>query len=318
MRRLLAAFALPLILAAGLMPAVALAAENGTLTTEAITPATRVGVKGTITGLRQVAITEDSVSVACNPVDDVAYQIICGTDRDNMPEFPSAEWTNPGDPDNPVFKISGLTAGTTYYVQMRTVDPEIVNGYFEFTYGNPSKIIAVKPGKQIDSTVTLSKYSFEYDGKAKKPSVTVRDGSTVLNPSEYAVAYSKGRKNVGSYKVTVTGKGLYVGTATATFKIAKAANKLAKTKVTKTLKVKSLKKKAATIALPKAKFGKVTWKIYKNNAKKVLSLTKAGKVKVKKGAEVGAYTMKLKANVKGTANYKALKNKVVTVKVTLR
>ena len=30
---------------------------------------------------------------------------------------------------------------------------------------------------------------------------------------------------------------------------------------------------AATIALPKAKFGKVTWKIYKNNAKKVLSLT---------------------------------------------
>ena len=38
-------------------------------------------------------------------------------------------------------------------------------------------------------------------------------------------------------------------------------------------------------------------------------------MKVKKGAEVGAYTMKLKANVKGTANYKAIKNKVVTVKV---
>ena len=41
-------------------------------------------------------------------------------------------------------------------------------------------------------------------------------------------------------------------------------------------------------------------------------------MKVKKGAKAGTYTIKLKANVKGTKNYKALKNKVVTVKVKVK
>lgn len=180
---------------------------------------TYAGVKGTITGLRQVAATEDSVSIAWNPVDDVAYQLIYGEDKDNMPEFPSSEWSNPADPDNPVWEITGLTAGKTYYVQMRTVDPEIVHGYFEFTYGEPSKIIAVRPGKAIDPVIILDPASYEYNGKVKKPSVSVMDGDTKIDRSEYAVKYSKGRKNVGTYTVTVTMKGAYIGTAEKTFDI---------------------------------------------------------------------------------------------------
>ena len=180
---------------------------------------TYAGVKGTITGLRQVAATEDSVSVTWNPVDDVAYQLIYGEDKDNLPDFPSAEWNNPADPDNPVWKIEGLTAGKTYYVQMRTIDPEIVHGYFEFTYGEPSKIIEVKPGKAIDPIIILDPASYEYNGKVRKPSVIVRDGDTVLNKSDYSIAYARGRKNVGTYKVTVTMKGAYIGTAEKTFDI---------------------------------------------------------------------------------------------------
>ena len=88
--------------------------------------------------------------------------------------------------------------------------------------------------------------------------------------------------------------------------------------MTKACKAKSLKKEAATIALPKAKFGKVTWKVSQNKTKKVLTCTKSGKVKVKKGAKAGTYIIKLKANVKGTSNYKALRNKVVTVTVTVK
>ena len=167
--------------------------------------------------------------------------------------------------------------------------------------------------------VTLAKASAVYTGKAITPSVksVVLSGKTLKSGTDYAVSAKSG-KNVGSYKVTVTGKGSYEGTASATFKITKAANKLAKTKVTKTLKANSLKKKAATIALPKAKFGKATWKVSQKDSKKALTLTKAGKVKVKKGAKANTYTMKLKANVKGTSNYKALKNKVVTVKVRVK
>ena len=176
-----------------------------------------------------------------------------------------------------------------------------------------------KTASLAGAEVTLMKASAAYTGKTVKPSVksVVVGGKTLKVGIDYTVSAKSGA-NVGSYKVTVTGKGAYEGTATATFTISKAANKLAKTKVTKSLKAKSLKKKAATIALPKAKFGKVTWKVSKKDAKKVLSCTKAGAVQVKKGAKAGTYTITLKANVKGTANYKALKNKTVTVKVTVR
>ena len=167
--------------------------------------------------------------------------------------------------------------------------------------------------------VTLAKTGAAYTGKTITPSVksVVFNGKTLRSGTDYVVSAKSG-KNVGSYKVTVVGKGSYEGTASATFKIAKAANKLAKTKVAKTLKAKSLKKKAATIKLPMAKFGEVTWKVSQNKTKKVLVLTKDGKVKVKKGAKAGVYTMKLKANVKGTSNYNALKNKVVTVEVKVK
>ena len=183
------------------------------------------------------------------------------------------------------------------------------------------KYLLVKATKTslAGAKVTLVKAKAAYTGKTIKPTVksVVVDGKTLKAGTDYTVSVKSGKK-VGSYKATVTGKGSYEGKATATFKIVKATNKLAKAKVTKTLKAKSLKKKVATIALPKPKFGKATWKVSKNTAKKVLSLTKAGKVQVAKGAKAGTYVIKLKANVKGTANYKVLKNKVVTVKVTVK
>ena len=42
------------------------------------------------------------------------------------------------------------------------------------------------------------------------------------------------------------------------------------------------------------------------------------KVKVKKGAKKGTYTIKLQATVKKTANYKAAKTKTVKVKVIVK
>ncbi len=69
-------------------------------------------------------------------------------------------------------------------------------------------------------TVKLSGTSFTYNGKVKKPSVTVKDsaGKTV-SKSNYTVTYAKDRKNVGTYKVTVKFKGNYSGTKTLSFKI---------------------------------------------------------------------------------------------------
>lgn len=71
------------------------------------------------------------------------------------------------------------------------------------------------------SKITLSTTSYTYDGKTKKPSVTVKNskGQTLSNDC-YSVTYSTGRKNVGTYNVTVKLKGgSYSGTKALSFKI---------------------------------------------------------------------------------------------------
>ncbi len=70
------------------------------------------------------------------------------------------------------------------------------------------------------SKVSLSKTTYTYDGKVKKPALTVKDskGNTIAK-SNYTVTYATGRKNVGKYKVTIKFKGNYTGTKTLYFKI---------------------------------------------------------------------------------------------------
>ncbi|MBQ3406220.1 MAG: fibronectin type III domain-containing protein [Lachnospiraceae bacterium] len=75
------------------------------------------------------------------------------------------------------------------------------------------------PGGQISPQVILSKSSYVYNGKARKPSVTVKSGADVISPDNYDVIYPSGRKNVGTYQVTVKMKGDYSGTLSASFRI---------------------------------------------------------------------------------------------------
>jgi hypothetical protein len=53
----------------------------------------------------------------------------------------------------------------------------------------------------------------------RKPSVTVKDGSTKLTTADYTVKYASGRKNPGTYKVVVVLKGNYSGNKAVYFKI---------------------------------------------------------------------------------------------------
>ena len=159
-----------------------------------------------------------------------------------------------------------------------------------------------------------------YTGKKIAPDpVVVVGGKTLAKGTDYAVSYSA-NVNVGKVTVTVTGKGAYAGSKEAAFTITQAANKAtaAKTSVSKTVKLANLKKKAQTVALPKvtAKFGNTKWKVTVKDKKGILSL-KNGKIQVKKGAKVGTYTIKLKASVAKTKNYKAATTKTVTVNVTV-
>ncbi|MBQ2703268.1 MAG: hypothetical protein IJF63_05355 [Alistipes sp.] len=74
----------------------------------------------------------------------------------------------------------------------------------------------IAPKSISGTTVNLSATTKEYNGSTQ--SVTVSSVGT-LNASDYDVSGDTSGTNVGDYTVTVTGKGNYTGTATATWKI---------------------------------------------------------------------------------------------------
>jgi len=163
-----------------------------------------------------------------------------------------------------------------------------------------------------------------YTGKSVSPKPVIKFGGKTLSPGiDYKLSY-KNNKKAGKATIVVKGMGNFTGTKTVTFKIKQAANSasVSKTSVSKAFAANKKTKKLAaakTVALPKVttKFGTTKWKVTAKDKKGVLSL-KSGKVQVKKGAKKGTYTMKLKATVSKTANYKAASTKVVTVKVRVK
>ena len=104
--------------------------------------------------------------------------------------------------------------------------------------------------------------------------------------------------------------------------LAKKANPMKVKAAAKTVKVKTLKKKALTVTPMKVTSakGKVTYKVVGGNAKskKALKLnTKNGKVTVKKKTKKGKYQIKVKVTAAGTTEFKAL-SKTVTVTVNAK
>lgn len=144
--------------------------------------------------------------------------------------------------------------------------------------------------KKITPTMALSATSYTWNGKVKKPTVTVKDGSTKLAASDYTVTY-KNNKNVGKASADVALKGNYSGSKTVTFKINPKGTSLSKvTKAKKAATVKWTKQSAKMSSsritgyqiqlATNSKFTKnkktVTVKGYSKTSKKVTSL-KGGK-----------------------------------------
>lgn len=89
------------------------------------------------------------------------------------------------------------------------------NGSYETKLGEENADIS-------SCTITLSQLFYTFDGTAKKPVVTVTDGTTTLvEGTDYTVSYSN-NVYVGTATVTITGIENYTGTATATFLITSA------------------------------------------------------------------------------------------------
>ena len=76
---------------------------------------------------------------------------------------------------------------------------------------------------------SLSTTKYTYNGKVKKPNVTVTyEDSTLEKGTDYTVSYTGSRKNVGKYKVVVKGAGDFEGTKTLYFTISPKSTSLSK------------------------------------------------------------------------------------------
>lgn len=187
-----------------------------------------------------------------------------------------------------------------------------VGGYVAFVnlLAKLQKESAPKEDSQVKTSISgakikLSKYSYVYNGKVRKPSVKTIGGKYLKKGSDYTVKYSvSSPKNVGRYTVTVTGIGKYKGTAKSSFRILPKGTSLRKlSKARKAVKV-VWKKQSAKMAKSRisgyqirlatnSKFTKnkktVTVKGYKKTSRKITKL-KGGKkyyVKIRTYKTVG-------------------------------
>ena len=176
------------------------------------------------------------------------------------------------------------------------------------------------------ANITVNTSSVTYKGKAVTKAVSVKyKNLTLVKDKDYTVSYKNNNK-AGTATITITGTGKYAGSVNKTFKITKGKNTLTvKTKSPK-IKYSSVRKKNQTIKRAKAitvskAIGTVTYKltkVSKKNYKKYFSVNKKnGNITVKKGLKKGTYTLSVKVNAKGNANYNSV-SKTVNVKVKVK
>ena len=152
------------------------------------------------------------------------------------------------------------------------------------------------------STVKLTKATLKYTGKALKPAVTVTlGGKKLVSGTDFTVDY-KANKNPGKATVTITGKGTYTGTKSATFKIKLGTTKISKLKAAK---------RAITVKWKRQKSGKVGYQIRYSTKKSM----KGAKIRtVKKNAKTSLKLTKLKSGKRYYVQVRTYKKIGKTVK----
>ncbi len=182
-----------------------------------------------------------------------------------------------------------LTLGTDYTVSyINNTNPGTatvtITGIGNYT-GTITKTFTISTKSISDLTATLSTTTYTYNGKAKKPSVTLKHGAKVLVLNkDYTVTYVA-NTNPGTATVILKGKGNYTGTLKKTYTIKMGTPKLSLT---------AGKKKVAI------KWGKVTGA---SGYEVFMSTSKSGKYKGIKSANQNTYTFTKTGLTKGKTYY---------------
>lgn len=217
------------------------------------------------------------------------------------------------------------------------------------------KLQEANPTDVANCEITLDQTEYVYDGQAKEPEVTVKNGDEVVAVDEYTVEY-KNNTDAGTATVAVTGKGILTGNKEVTFTIAPAEQEVTVpvSSFTKTEgdaafalnasgregavltysssdakivsvdaegNVTPLKAGTATITVKASakNYKDATASVNVTVIKKVLNVTKTSVTKTEGNK---AFSLGVKTNVKATVTYKTSNKNVATVdkkgKVTVK
>ncbi|MBR3562012.1 MAG: S-layer homology domain-containing protein [Oscillospiraceae bacterium] len=221
-------------------------------------------------------------------------------------------------------KIVAGTANITdaaAYGAAETVSPVAAGTYkvaVKFT-GNYSGVATatytIAPKALPEQALSLTPDTFVYDGTAKRPTVTVKDGSkTLVKDTDYTLKYqadgkeTSDTKNVGTYTVIATGAGNYSGTSESTFDITAGVRTFTADVTSVTLKKDDTNTKQITVTDSASGDAAVT---YTSSNESVATVNETGLI-----TAVSAGTATITVSSEATANYPAATPVTIAVTVT--
>ena len=161
---------------------------------------------------------------------------------------------------------------------------------------SPSPAKTSIKGQKATATVT-------YNKKTQLPTVITINGKKLVVGKDCVIVDKKGKKDPGTYTLTIKGIDTYSGKTTVTFKIKKAEQKIETSTEKKSYKAADVKKKGKTFKLNTKTYAKdVTYKVVgkgltakaNKRARKYIKVSKSGRVTIKKGIKKGTYKVVIK------------------------
>lgn len=137
---------------------------------------------------------------------------------------------NPGN-GTPTYQYKVSTAANNTYSDTKPTNAgtytvkATIPATTNYNGGTATANFTISPKTVSNPTIELDPSSYTFDGNEKKPTVTVKDGSTTIPATEYTASYSN-NKNAGTATVTITDKanGNYTVSGSKNFTINKAAS----------------------------------------------------------------------------------------------